>query len=70
MNSFEVFLAGTSRVFYFALSAIFLFVSITMFIEGSTDVVWAWGALAVSVALFLIPLFASDKTMIDGGPNP
>ena len=41
-----------------------------MFIEGSTDVVWAWGALTVSVALFLIPLFASDKTMIDGGPNP
>lgn len=70
VDAFERTVAGISRIYYFVLGLFFLFISIRTFVESGGTNLWAWGALALSIVLFVIPLLASDKAMIDGGPNP
>ena len=64
------FFAGISRIFYFAFSLFLLCGSITVFVERPDARVWSAVAFTLSIALFVFALIASDKTMIDIGPNP
>ena len=64
------FFAGISRLFYFALSLILLSGSIAIFVERPDARAWAFAVFTLSIVLFVFALFASDKVMIDAGPNP
>ena len=64
------FFAVISRLSYFALSLLLLCGSIAIVVERPDAIVWAAVAFMLSVVLLVFTLFASDKTMIDAGPNP
>ena len=64
------FFAGISRLFFFALSLLLLCGSIAIVVERPDAKVWAAVAFTLSIVLFVFAMFASDKTMIDAGPNP
>ena len=66
----ETIIAGISRGYYFGLSLFLLFISIGVFVERPGASAWAWGALALSIVLFVFALFASDKAILDAGPSP